>query len=987
MYNRENRTLHYLMVAFFLSGASALIYQLIWMKELTLIYGSTTFALTTIIACFMAGISLGSYLMGHRAFKVNRVILLYGIIELCIAVYAIFMPFIFELTDFIYLQLAPLAGQTYLILVMLRFILSAIVLILPTTLMGATLPLIIKYYVNKDDFIVRYSAILYAVNTFGGVLGAFLCGFFLMEAFGLMTTNYIAVFLNIIVFIVALLLEKRDSLKPKLTENILDKESDYPLFNYSLRDNVILWALLFSGFTAMMCEIVWTRQLILIYGSSLYSYTCILVIFLLGISLGSAVARNHFQNNIRNIYTFAFIELSIGLLIVAGTYYYTDLFYINFVLYDSLLNSFSLFTLFITTILLILLPSILFGMLFPLALRLFTPSFYLISERTGVLYFYNTIGCVLGSLCCGFILIPLLGLKWTLIFGASINIIIAGVFLFLSVNLSQIKAIAVSITVILVLIVIYFPANWDKNIMTSGFAINQPAKMVPSKKAFNQYLKRGKVVFYKEGYHSNIAVFRSQNGIYTLYNNGKADASTDIADVRTQISMGYIPMLLAKDINNVLIIGMGSGMTAGVVEKFPVKHIDLVEIEQEVLEARKFFYYKYGDPLADERLRVTIDDARNYLKITPNKYDVIISEPSNVWVNNVANLFTQEYYKVVKKKLTSDGIFCQWIQSYNLDRIAVKSVIKALQNEFDSVYVFYPKTDRDIILIASNKTFKIDLDQVNSRLKLHNIIKKDLSATLNIRNIYEFATLCLVDAKDLKSNLANILPNTDDNMFLEFNAIEGLLLKIDKSLEFSPLYCTKTFGGINKLDVSNPQTDFYKKLAQAASDQLNRARLMTDIPIENSLIELYNDQLLSYARKYHIEFPKSTESYELLGTVYLDQGQINEGIKYLKIAADMGTVNPQTYNILSLYYNGILYPGSVQVEPETALKYAKKAHENASGDVSTYYILAVSYYSNNDYQKALKILKEYYAIVIKFNLPLEPGYYELYSKLIHNVKN
>lgn len=994
MYKRSNFLLVILILAFFISGASALIYQILWVKVLTLTFGSTTLAVTTILASFMGGLALGSFLMSKYSYRIHKVILAYGLIELVIGLYALFMPLLFRLSDEIYRYIWPLVDGNDYIVTFVRFLLTALILLIPTTLMGATLPLLVKFYVDKDELIVKYTSILYGVNTLGAVLGAFLCGFFLLETLGMFKTNLVAVSINCIAAFIAVMINNKyknpDYDFSQQIKTTVNKVS------YSYQEEILLLAMFISGFTAMVYEIVWARQLVLIFGSTTYAYTSMLSIFLIGIAFGSLFISDRFLDNSKNVYYFGILGIVIGILVNFGAFYYKDLFYLYLLLMRNFDPSFYILPIIVVTAILILPVAIVFGILFPVSIKLFTPAHEAISERTGTIYSFNTIGCILGSICCGFVLIPCIGLKWSLMFAACMNIIIGGVYLFIHIQKKSLK-ITTSISILgILLLLLLLPPKWDKELISIGAFTNKHGyytryKNLDYNKFFKSTLKK-RIVYYKEGYHSTVAVSESldtfKKPTFSLYNNGKVDASTTKVDMRTQILIGYLPAFITKKLNNVLIVGMGSGITTAVVEKLPVKTIELVELEKAVVDARKSFSHIYGDPLEDKRLKVIYDDARNYLRVINKKYDVIISEPSNVWVSGVAGLFTRDYYRIIKKKLKPNGILVQWLQLYSLKSDAVISVLKALKSEFKYVYIFYPKTNGDFIFVASENPIILDLDTIKNVFN-DNFIAHDFAKMFNITNEYEFFNLIISDNTRVERYIMfftkNIPINTDDNSYLEFNATKDFLSACDAKYTIEPVKMFTILKGVNKNDIKNPPENFYKRVVMALIAQLNRSYTgYSETPSEE---QLNLKQMLAYAEKYYEEFPTKDGSMTLLGTTLLDNSLITGGIAYLKEAARRNTKDPIAYKILSQYYNRLIYLDAAKLEPSQAIKYAQSLKTLEPANPFTYFLLGISEYNNNNYTNAKKYLEQYYKMAKKNNKPIDSRMFDYFSKAYFQYKN
>lgn len=1006
MYKRQRQVLLILMAAFFLSGASALIYQVLWLKKLILTFGSTTIAVSTILACFMGGLALGSYLMANRAFNVKKVLVIYAILEFIIALYAFFLPDIFNLTDLIYLKLWPLISDYEWVLILVRFILVSLALIVPTTIMGATLPLIVKYFIDKDEYITKYVSILYAVNTFGAVFGSYLAGFVLIEALGLYKTNLVAISLNVIAALIAIFMERRDSESIDLINNITHRCAEKIKIHYGSIEKIVLWSMLFSGFTSMMYEIIWTRQLVLVFGSTTYSYTCILVVFLVGIAFGSFSVRKSFKNSAINLKWFAVCQFLLAVLIIAGSFYYTNLFYGYYVLSLALpVELFSAGMLMIGSLLIFPVAAI-YGVLFPLSVRLVTHKHEHISERTGYVYSFNTVGCILGSLCCGFFMIPFLGLRDSLVLGAIINMLIAVSVFYVYFKDYKKQVIAFISCFVLIGLFLVVRANWQKSLITAGMAINNSRYNSASMDAVYDEINNKEVVYYKEGYHSTIGVLRGDyyknNGekyeVLSLYNNGKVDASTSEMDMRTQTALAYFPALIAPKIEDILVIGYGSGITVALMEKFPIKSIEVVELEKEVVDAGQFFNRFYGDPLADPRFNLIIDDARDYLRVTDKKYDVIISEPSNLWINGVANLFTQEYYKSIKSKLNEDGVLFQWMHVYLLDVQSVKSVLKALKNEFKYVYILDNRTRGDITLVASMKPIKFDLELMNKRINTA-FLKQDLKKLFDVNSSLDVLNMCISNGSKLNDYLKTAIPNTDDNSLLAYKAAKAFFkLRSNQSLKkktemelllFNLIDFYKEMKGLTYDNVRKPPVNLYEMLSKSASRQLFLEKNYPEkFSVKNK--PMYEQIMINYAKKLYKQNPDSLKVNELIAMIYIDLNKINEAIEYLEKAALLKSKQPVIYYYLASIYSKNTQDAGVHFDPSRTRDYAMVLKTLNSKNVDYLFFIAESYYYENKFLEAKKYYDDYRQLIENNNIkPLKnfESHYKTTIKAIEGNKS
>lgn len=965
MKKKPGNTFFLIIIALFLSGASALIYQVLWTKQLTLIFGSQTLAISTIITCFMGGLSIGSFLLYKYGKKISDVVKVYGIFELIIGIYALLIPFIFSYMDVLYQQIWIYIDYNSFSLIFIRFLLCFLVLILPTTLMGATLSLIIKYYVTSDKKIIEYTSLLYAINTLGAVIGTYAAGFYLIQTYGISNTNFIAVILNFLAAILAFIVYFQYNCQP---ENInIKAEKNINLRKLTYIEKAILACMLISGFTAMVYEIVWTRQLILIYGSTVYSFASMLFIFLSGVSAGSFFAKRVFKSVKNGLTILIVMEMLIAVCVYSGSIYFKGLIFLFNYLSNILLPDLYSININLCTALLVLPPALLFGAIFPISIKLFTPDYKEIIERSSLLYTFNTFGCILGSISTPFILLPLLGLKGSLYMSASLNILIAVILITCSLFSNRFKYIYIGVNLFIALLIIFLPARWEKSFVSLGTYVNKSARKTQSIKKYFENLQDKEIVYYREGQHSTISVVKwvdkEDNENYSLYSNGKIEASTFFKDMRNQSIIAYLPAMLMKKHEKALIIGMGSGITASVLAKFPFDSIEMVELEKDILPASKYFANDYGDPLNNKKVTYIIDDARNYLKITPQKYDLIISEPSNVWVNGVASLFTREYYKIIKSKLTKKGILCQWIQIYDLELDSIMSVLKSIKSEFKYIYICHSKTSEDLIFLASESPFKLNLSTIHKNINFDETIKKDLLKRFNITNKYDFMNLFLVNPKKLRkmilSNKNEIPMNTDDNSYLEFKAAQGFY-KSRKSY-FQEVYPKKLFKHLNGLtndDFFNPGKKLFLNISKNIKTQFARSENLFN-KRESFEWPLYKEQMLSYAIKQYKLDSDNVENLDFLGQMYMYNYIPSKGIRYLLKAVKKNSTNSDTYKYLARYYNRLIMPEYSRLEPEKALKYSLKAKKIDPNNNYINLLIAISYFNLNKTSKALKYIDIY----------------------------
>lgn len=773
-----------ILLCFFASGASGLIYQVVWVRELVLIFGATTFAASTVLTAFMGGLALGSYYFGRRTQRLARPLKMYGFLELGIGVYGLLVPMIFAALPSIYQPVWQQIHLSFVSLTLFRFGLVAVVLLIPTALMGATLPVLASYYARGSHRIGLKVGRLYSLNTFGAVMGAGLSGFVLIPAVGMRLTTIVAAAINLILGAVALGVDSSVQRLPEPSSERAQSNPGKPRSRLPGRERatrpavfVVLFAFAVSGFVALAYEVIWSRVLALIIGSSVYAFSIMLTTFLIGLALGASIA-SHFVDRIRRpLIAFAFIESGVGLLSLAGAAVFNELPYAFVVLYKWFESSgfgLMLFARFLVASLVMIGPTLLLGALFPLVVRIVyggtgrqTAADPSLGKAVGNTYAVNTVGAIAGAFLSGFALIPTLGLLGTLRLSVALNFVVATV-LFLSRASGLSRAIGGLISAGLLLIVLFFEPPWDVAIMSSGVYRYAPAMRTMNRGEFLDYFRQGnqgETLYYKEGITTTVAV-QKQTGGRVLKVNGKPDASTG-ADLPTQVLIGGLPLLARSQTDNVLVIGLGSGVTLGTIERFPIKQLTCVELEPAVIEASHFFDDVNNRPLEDPRLRLIANDGRNYIETTAEKFDVIVSEPSNPWLTGAANLFTLEYFKHGADRLRDNGIFSQWLQIYEMPPDDVKSLVATFSSAFPYVAIFRA-VGSDLMLLGSKQPIQLDLKALDSHFG-----DPRISAELNrvkVRDIADLLSYYYFGPEGTAKFAAGAPLNTDDNALIEFRS-------------------------------------------------------------------------------------------------------------------------------------------------------------------------------------------------------------------------
>ena len=735
----------------FLSGICGLIYEVAWSKYLALFIGSTGYSHMIVLATFMGGLALGAFYWGKSADKISNPLKVYGWIEIAIGIFCFSYPYLIGILEKIFITLASssnaLSSQPGSFA--LKFLLSFISLIIPTFLMGGTLPILMKFLTKKISDSGKIVATLYYINSFGAVIGTGLAGLYLIRIYGLDGTVWIAASLNILIGLFAMLATKLNPLvETKLTaknskptnSKVKQAEPVPRIFSINAIRIAILTAGI-SGFIALLYELTWIRLLASILGSTTYSFTLMLIAFISGITLGSLIISLVIRKIQNLIGLLGILQLATAISMILMLPLYERLPYFLMKISTLLSNNPDNFQKFLGFEFLfcfsiMLLPTLFSGMSLPLISRIVTVDIGLIGKSVGNVFSINTIGSVIGALITGLLLIPWLGVKQTLEVGVLLNGALGLSILLFHTDFSF--RWKIGLTVFFILIAagyrIQYP-KWNENVFISGVfrAINFSS--TSTYEEFNKQQNEGqKILWYKEGVNANIAIRESPFGDTvqkSLVINGKADASS-IGDLPTQVLLAQIPLMVSQDSGDALVIGLGSGVTCGSALQHPLKSLGVVEIASEVLQCNFFFKKENNNFLADPRVKIHIDDAITYLKTNPKKYDYIISEPSNPWISGIGNLYSLDFFNLCKSRLRPGGVLTQWFHTYDINNEIFRLVLSTLSNAFPFVSI-WKASSSDIIVLASADPIHIDFTAMVAKMGRPEI--KNEFARININDL------------------------------------------------------------------------------------------------------------------------------------------------------------------------------------------------------------------------------------------------------------
>ncbi len=745
---------------FFLSGISGLIYETVWLRMLIRILGNTVYATTVILAAFMAGLALGSFLIGKYSDRIINRLRFYSLLEMGVGLSAVLLlPVFYHLTP-LYKFIYSLASGQRFILIAAQSLIMAALLMIPTCLMGGTLP-ILSSFVNglRDGGLTRRIGLLYGCNTLGACMGVIGSGLFLIGSWGERETIYLGVFLNFLVSALAWLLAKARFFGSVLMEDgtaaceaVRGNETVPASGSLPEKSSrLILIAYGISGCAAISYEIIWTRTFQIQLGTSIYAFSMMLGFYLLGIALGSLAGGWVARNRIAGLRVFGWLQLFIALYGLAGMFFLTLFSPVNFSENLDLANVFSL-PFFIVTPLTFAL-----GLMFPAV-----SAAYIDGKNSGRdvgrLYGANTIGCIAGSLVCGFVLIQLLGTRGTMILLSGVNTCIGIIILLKTQNRAGRLAAVISAAIIII----------------ACFHTPDPFLAVLRKSLKENYGNRCQgIEFYY--HHESVAATTTAFGwkgaplSKQLYVNG-----IGMTKLCTETKlMAHLPLFLHRRPRTALVICFGMGTALRSAWSHAEVTTDVVELIGDTYHCFKYFHSNADAILADHRVRHYVDDGRNFLLMRKQTYDVITIDPAPpIWSAGTVNLYTKEFFESCRRHLASDGIMCLWIPPASFSE--VRMIMKTFQSVFPSATVWRGPYYAGFYMISSNIA-----QEEGTRL-----IKRAIGDSTINRDLNEWETtpataerlgsLYLLSPDMLSLFTKNALTVTDNNPYTEFPLWRGV---------------------------------------------------------------------------------------------------------------------------------------------------------------------------------------------------------------------
>jgi spermidine synthase len=748
-----------ILALFFLSGACGLVYEVVWMRMLTLVFGATAFATSTILASFFAGLALGSFLFGRLIDRGRQPLKVYAFLEAGVGAFAFLMPLLLAGLDDVYVALHRRYDLTFAQLTLLRFSFSFLVLLVPATFMGGTLPVLVKFFARRRENLGWNVAQLYAVNTFGAVVGTLSAGFFLILLLGLREATWLAGALNLLIAAGALALSRRPGALAEATA----RREEFPPptaevgAGYPARiARLALLTAAVSGFCGLSLEVLWTRALVFFLDNSTHAFSTMLTAFLLGIAIGSFIIARYIDSRKRLVAWLGATQVLIGffaILAIPVLNHSTPVTQrMAEVSVDALLPWKWMGMRFVTSLSVMLIPTILMGMTFPLVIKIFTRSIAAAGKALGNVYAVNTVAGVAGSLAAGFVLIPLAGVQNGIILIAAVNAAM-GVALLLSDPLATVRRRQVAALV--------------PGAAFAGMAAYYLTAGAAPLTSYYERLESVEVLSYHEGVGSTVKVFRDRRGDKFLSIDGFPVAGTSPGMQDAQKSLAHVPMLLAPVTSpRVNIIGFGSGGTSSAIFRYGVEKIDCVELVPGVVDAARWFPEMNRGVLDEPAYNLIRGDGRNHALVAREKYDVISIDATSPKMAGNGSLYTVEFYRLLRERLTADGLLVQWLPFHLLSDEETRMTARTFQAVFPHTTLWLSPLRHHGVLAGTIKPLQIDVQALRRRLELETT-REELEPMLTA-GLLDFLSWFVMGEDALAEYVGEGRFNTDDHPYLEF---------------------------------------------------------------------------------------------------------------------------------------------------------------------------------------------------------------------------
>lgn len=822
----------------FASGLLALGYEVLWTRQLLNLFGSATAATASILAAFMAGMAVGAGIAARSSPGLRRPLRVYAMLELGIGLYGLGIGRVIDIaSEWFPAGHVALAGTVDVTLA-LRVSGYSVVLLFPTALMGATLPVLATALQVRGAARPRHLAQVYGFDTLGASAGAFFTGFWLLLAAGATGSQIALSALAFAVAAIAVTLDAREGTAAPVGEASVPSEPD--VFRLGVEPLHLRLAIVLSGIAALGYEVVWTRILVLVMGSSVYAFTMMLGTYMLGLAAGGFWIGRYIDRLRSPATALQHLQLAIAATSLMGIWLFEHLPTIALAGLSSLGTTPLEIALvnFAVAGLMVFAPTFLIGAALPVAARLLQRGPPERGRELGTTFGWAALGHVGGILITAALLIPAIGLQNGILALAAANVAAAIALLVGQVGRSRRNAFAVAGVVLFLGAASSLAPAWNVTLMTSGVYRQAPAylNLLGTWENLERAFARYRPLYYGEGSEAVVSVFETPTltgGRHIVLSiDGKVDASTG-SDMSTQVLSAHLPMFYRPAAKRALVIGLASGVTAGSLMRHTIEQVDVVEIESKVVEASTAFDSFSGAPLKNPRVNVIVEDGRHYLRTTQAAYDIIISEPSNPWLSSSARLFTREFFLFARQRLAPDGVLVQWVPLYGLSPVQFKTLLRTQVEVFPNVTVFRVSASD---LVAVSSIAPLEPSRQLFRAAFSRPLVGDDLRRVGVGSPDELLARWVADGTGLRTALGPGPINTDDNGLLEFGS-PWYVLQDTRSENLAFLEKAGELSGVGSWLAAQPPTirNGESTLIKIANHYLNQGLPRLALALANAL--------------------------------------------------------------------------------------------------------------------------------------------------------
>ena len=765
------KKLKWVMLLYFGSGACALIDQVVWVRLLKLTLGNTVYATSIVVSVFLGGLAIGAMIMGRYSDRLKNRLKVYAVLEAIVTISALAIPLALLAADAVYVWFYRAYQPGNWLLMVVQVVISSGILLVPTILMGSTFPLLGRFVTGLEKEAGKLVGKLYAINTLGAAAGCFLAGFVLIRIFGVMGTLYIAAAVNLLVALGGWFLSRQ----PEQMESaeVFAEQPQIAVAGADGKFYLLVFAFFMSGLISIGYELLWMRTILHLLGGFTYVFSAVLTVYLVGNVIGAGIGSRIAAKLKVPATGFAVTLFLLGL---CGIFYMPAMvIWISSIL-PGFIEGFShLYKWFpissyivwpiVQSLFLFLVPSIIMGIGFPIALQGWANHVHKVGQTTGTAYGANTVGAVAGGIVTGFVLIPLLGVQLSIsILGLAGIWIAALMWVAFKAESKLVSRTVLAAAVLFTLIVSIIPTN----------LFNTMINISPSSP------KNLRLVDVKEGVTTTVSLHKDLNdGSLQLYSSGQSIAGDSYVERGDQKMLGHFSVLLKTGAQKVLSVGFGSGETTARLSQHKLEKVDCVEIAPEVVNVslKYFKHINLGDKL-NENVQMIYMDAKNYLHLSDSKYDVIINDSIHprLFAEN-SSLYTKEYFENAKQRLCDNGMVISWLPIYEMSDAVFDSIIGTLMDVFPHVTIWYlaPNPAPLVLIIGSQQQQRFSPVYIERELNKNGIIQS--LAGINVHNSTDVLSCYIADENDLKKHIGNFSINSDLHPFVEFSTEPAISIK------------------------------------------------------------------------------------------------------------------------------------------------------------------------------------------------------------------